>query len=202
MKQFTAQQMLETFKNKGYNFNSSTYQMNIFGIRNSNSQANTFDDVVGLIFKDEKDIWQIKQYPATTDPGTYYREHPINANGTALIVPMQHKNCYKIGKHKDYEAIQQIAKMRYFRDNNKNKILEFGYKILGYKYYEEIGATNIHHSSYNGTSYSVDNWSAGCQVFQNIKQFNEFMELIKASINHYKFINVFDYTLFESEDIK
>lgn len=199
---FTSEQILQSFKTKGYEIKSLPYQMNIFGVRNSNSQANSFDDLVGIIYRDEKGNWQIRQYSATTDPGTYYREKPMNVNGTAMIVPMQHKNCYKLGTHKDYKAIQQCGKIRYVRDNDKNKLLNFAYKILGYKYYEEIGATNIHRSSSTGTSGTVDNWSAGCQVFANIKDFNEFIALIESSINNYKFVNLFDYTLFESEDIK
>ncbi len=37
---------------------------------------------------------------------------------------------------------------------------------------------NIYHASFTGTSTYVENWSAGCQVFANINDFNEFMKLV------------------------
>jgi hypothetical protein len=36
MNKFTAQQIINAFKSKGYDLKESPYQMNIFGIRNSN----------------------------------------------------------------------------------------------------------------------------------------------------------------------
>lgn len=202
MTKITSEQLLTLWRAKGYELKGLPYQMNIFGIRNSNSQADTFDDIVGLLYKDEKGNWQIRQYAATTDPGAYYRLNPMNVDGTAIIIPMQHKNCYKVGLHKGYKAMQQIAPMAYVRDNNKDKILDFAYKIVGFKSYRQIGATNIHHAINSGVSAVNYNWSAGCQVIADIKDFNEFMAIVEEGVNHYKFSNTFDYTLFESNEIK
>lgn len=200
MKNFLPSDIINVFTKKNYELKTNPYEMNIFGVRNNDAKADTFDDVVGLLYKTEKGFWQIYQFEATTDPGSYYREKPMNVNGTAIIIPMQHKACYKIGVHHGYEAMQQIAPMSYVRDNNKDKVLDFLYKIAGFKTYREIGATNIHHASNTGKSTVDYNWSAGCQVIADIKDFDKFMSIIKESVNHYKNPNVFDYTLLEIED--
>ena len=58
---------------------------------------------------------------------------------------------------------------------------------------------NIHRSSPTGTSTNVNNWSAGCQVFANINDFNTFMAICtKAKAAHG---NNFTYTLIESKDV-
>ena len=36
--------------------------------------------------------------PSTTDPGTYYREDPMNVRGTAVMQPEQYRGVYKIGR--------------------------------------------------------------------------------------------------------
>lgn len=201
MRQFTVDQLLIAFKSKGYELKDKPYEMNIFGVRNEDAESNKFDDVVGLLYRDERGMWRLKQYKATTDPGVYYRTSPMNVNGTAIMIPMQHKKCYKIGTHKGYKAIQQIAPMSYVRDNNKNKVLDFLYKVAGFKKVNEIAATNIHHASPTGESTNVDNWSAGCQVIANIIDFNEFINIIQISVTNYKHTDLFDYTLFELKDI-
>lgn len=202
MKSFNINQLLNAFQTKGYELKSKPFEINIFGIRNSDTTADTFDDVVGLLYRTDKGVWVLYQYQSTTDPGSFYRSKPINVNGTIIMVPMQHKNCYKIGKHHDYKAMQQIAPMAYVRDNNKDKVLDFLYKIVGFKSYREVAATNIHHASNTGKSINNYNWSAGCQVIADINDFNEFMTKIENSVNINGYANLFDYTLFEVEDIK
>lgn len=202
MKKFTAEQILQAFKSKKYVVRDNLYQVNLFGIRNDNNESNTFDDIVGFIYRDEKNVWNIQQYKATTDPGLFYRLKPLNVNGTIIMVPTQHLNCYKIGLHRGYKAIQQIAPMSYVRDNNKNKILDFLYRVAGVKIIKEVAATNIHHASKTGESTNVDNWSAGCQVLANVFDFNAFISFIETSVNKHKNPNLFNYSLFELKDIK
>jgi len=196
MRKFTAQEIVNAYKKKGYKLVTLPDTVNIFGIRNKDTKADTFDDVIGLVWGDGLNFG-VKQYDATTDPGSYYREKPMNVNGSAIIVPMQHKQCYRVGLHTGYEAMQQIAPMEYVRDNNKDKILDFLYKVVGAKKYREIAATNIHHASKTGKSGLNYNWSAGCQVIADIKDWTDFMTIIKSSKN-----KIFDYTLFEIEDFE
>lgn len=202
MRQFTAPEIINAFRKKGYVLSEIPFAVNIFGVRLSNDEANTFNDCVGLLWKDGNGNYIIKQYQATTDPGTYYRLHPLNVGGCAVIVPNQYKSVYKLGIHKDYPAMQQVGNMTYIRDNSKSGLIHWYYKIAGqYKPSVANNATNIHHAYKVGTTKNVDNWSAGCQVFGNIDEWNEFLNLVKHNVEEYKFVNSFNYTLFESEDI-
>jgi hypothetical protein len=197
MRNFTIAEIKNAYLKKGYPFNYDVMNPNIFGIRNSDTLANTFDDAVGVVMTDINNASIIFQCAATTDPGTFYREAPINVDGTAIIVPGFHKDCYKVGLHKGKEALEQIAPMLYVRDNNKNKILDFLYKIKGTKFYRQNGKTNIHRAGVD-TKF-VANWSAGCQVIAKESDFINFLKLVKSSVSYGK-PNVFSYALFEIED--
>lgn len=196
MKQLTKLDILKAYKYKGYPLREGIMECNIFGIRNSDVEANSFDDSVGVLYKDINGEWCIGIWDATTDPGEYARKNPMNQDGTAIIVPGFHSKCYKLGKHKGEEAMEQIAPMVYVRDANKNKTLDFLYKITGWKVFKQNGKTNIHRAGVD--SKLVDTWSYGCQVFKRVKEFLQFLKIIKSSIA-YGYKNEFDYTLFEIE---
>lgn len=196
MKKFTPEQVLEVFKKKGYSVDSTIGGRNMFGIRNNDALADTFDDSIGILWMNPNTSnWDILQFDATTDPGSYYRLKPMNVNGSAIIIPGQYKNVYKIGLHQGYSAMQQVAPIDYVRDNNKDKILDFLYKKIGFKKYREIAATNIHHASNTSKSTLDFNWSAGCQVIADIKDFQTFMNTMREGT---KFL--YDYTLLEIEN--
>jgi hypothetical protein len=198
----TSQQIVNAFLSKGYLLKSKPYEMNIIGIRNSDSQSNSFDDFVGILFKDQLGNWMSHLYRATTDPGIYYRQNPINVEGTIIMVATQHLNCYKIGRHTNYKAVEQIAPMLYIRDNDKNGILDFFKKLLTSKTVKQLSKTNIHRANPNKESIQVDKWSAGCQVIASPTEFQVFLTHLESSINFYNHPNLFDYTLFESKDLK
>ncbi|RTK92566.1 MAG: hypothetical protein EKK61_03970 [Rickettsiales bacterium] len=198
----TSQQLVNAFKSKKYRLKDKPYEINIIGIRNSESQSNSFDDFVGVLFKDVLGNWMSKLYKATTDPGVYYRENPINVEGTIIMVATQHLDCYKIGKHTGYKAVEQIAPMLYIRDNDKNGLLDFLKKLVTSKTVKQLSKTNIHRANPNRESIQVDKWSAGCQVIASPSEFAVFMADLDSSITFYKHENLFDYTLFESNDFK
>lgn len=197
MKELSKLDILAAYKRKAFPLLEGVMEMNIFGIRNSDNLSNKFDDRVGVLYKDINGDWVVKGYEATTDPGEYARENPMNSDGTAIIVPGFHPRCYKVGLHHGHEAMEQIAPMVYVRDANKNKVLDFLYKTVGWKMFKQTGKTNIHFAGKD--SMLVDKWSYGCQVFKRLAEFLEFMKVIKSSIA-YGHKNVFDYTLFEVED--
>lgn len=199
MKSFTYLEIYNTFKRKGYIINEGILELNIFGIRNSDVNANTFDDLIGVLYKGINGEWNIVQYPATTDPGEYYRLNPMNSDGTAILIPKQFRKVYKFGKHTGYPALEQIAPMEYVRDANRNKVLDFLYKNIGFKVFKELAKTNIHKAGKN--SKLVDKWSAGCQVLANEDDFEELLTVVKDSLANGK-PNEFDYTLFQIEDFK
>lgn len=185
----------DVYVKKGYTFfekDDKNYNINICGVRSSDMTPNTFNDYMVLLWK-FNGVWNTKIYPCTTDPGLYYLLHPINVNGTAIMVPGQYKGCYKVGMHKDYEALQQIKPMKYYRDRDKDGQFDMDPKSI----VEEIGMTNIHHAGEHSTI--VERWSAGCQVLANLKDFNEFLDICKKSRD--EFGNSFTYTLIEEKDI-
>lgn len=199
MRKFTYDEIEKAYERKGYPFNSAIMQANIYGIRNKDASSNTFDDVVGIVIKDINGKYVGIQCDATTDPGIYYREKPMNVNGTAIIVPGFYEKCYSTGLHKDKDALIQVKPMTYVRDNNKDKVLNFLYKLVGAKYYKENGRTDIHRSGLN--SKTVDNWSAGCQVIAREADFLAFLKLVNSTIA-YGHENLFSYALFEIEDFE
>ncbi|HXU26793.1 MAG TPA: hypothetical protein VN698_06140 [Bacteroidia bacterium] len=191
----SVEQIKKAFVKKGYPLRKGNYELNIIGIRNDNATPNSFDDTICVLFKDEYGEDVLLCFPATTDPGTYWLEHPMNVDGCAIMQEGHYTDVYKIGIHKDYKALQQIGKIHYVRDNNKNNVLDFDAP----KKITDVIATNIHHADGAGKSVGVDKWSAGCQVIQ--KGWNEFIELCdKARLITER--NLFDYTLLNIKDVK
>ena len=161
-------------------FTSGDYNLNLFGIRTNEHTADTFNDVIGVAYK-EKGEWKFEKWEATVDPGQYFLKHPMVKAGTAIIVPSHYVGAYRIGLHKgQYEALRQCTLLKYFRDFNKD-----GYRDWGGKIYEECGYTNIHRASPTGTSTYISSdhnaWSGGCLVHSSIKNFNRMMELARKA---------------------
>lgn len=189
----TLDSVVNAYSYMGYTYcTSGDYNLNIFGIRNQdNKDSNNFNDVIGVTFM-VKGTWYLRVYGATTDPGVTSRVTPINSNGCAILIPGQYKGCYQIGMHQGkYEALTQRKPMNYWRDNNKDQVLDFASKV-----YTEIAGTNLHRATAipGVTSKIVDNYSAGCQVIAAYNDWTEFMGFVHKSVNLYG--NAFTYTLF------
>ena len=173
-------------------FTSGDYNLNLFGIRTNEHEANTFNDVIGVAYK-ENGEWVFKKWEATTDPGIYYRLHPMDKRGAAVIVPSHYVGMYHIGMHKgQYKALRQQRVTRYFRKNDGTAIVHWPTKI-----YEEIGYTNIHRSNPKTESTQVDKWSCGCQVFKAVRDFNELMAIAQKSQERWG--ESISYTLFNED---
>lgn len=156
------------------------YHLNLFGIRNPNAQANSFDDILGCAWT-EKGMWKVAYWPGTTDPGTYYLENPMNVSGTAILVPGQYIDTWMIGLHGGkYEALCQLGdKVKVYRDANKDAVLDHDPESIAEGWF----GINLHRSSTAGESTTVDKWSAGCQVHARLDGFNEMMELARKQVD-------------------
>ncbi len=99
--------------------NPNGHDINLVGIRNSSSRANRFDDWISAFYWYDG-IWNQFAFPGTTDPGTFYRENPLNVRGTAIMKPGQYRRAYKVGRHKGYKAMQQVGPITVYRDDNKD----------------------------------------------------------------------------------
>jgi hypothetical protein len=190
------QNILNALAKKGYVVYSKPYQLNIVGVRAANAQANSFDDSINVFYKDNFGNWQFKSNPATTDPGTYYLNHPeeMNSSGTAIILPGQYPNSHKIGLHRgSYTALVQQGPMKIVRDANRDNVIDINpaNAITG------TYGLNIHKAGSNSTT--VDRWSAGCQVFARSADFDAFISLCQQHSQLYG--NNFTYTLLEEKDL-
>ena len=190
----TLPNILERVKKKGYKvFTSGDYNVNIIGVRTANRISNSFDDFLYIVFK-VKGEWINLCFPITTDPGLYHLQNPAYVVGTAIMYPKQYRGVYKLGKHRgQYEALVQTGgKVKIYRDKNKDEVLDHDPENMAVGYF----GLNIHRSSkHNSGSKKVEKWSAGCQVFQNPKDYDIFIAICKKAAAVWG--NSFTYTLLE-----
>ena len=194
----TEKGVIETMTRKGYAyFKNGDYNLNLIGVRSDQGRkvTNKFDDYLLLLYYVSGKL-NIKIYSITTEPGRYYMVNSLgNAKGTAILVPGQYRGCWQIGKHNGkYEALVQAKPVTVYRDSNKDAMYDLKNTDTG------LFGINIHRSSPYGTSVTVDNWSAGCQVFANSKDFSEFMGICNKQKSKYG--NSFTYTLLDEADLK
>ena len=187
-------------ESSGYKFfdGNKKLNLNIVGVRRDNVETNKFDDFIVVIYKDNNLKQVCKVYPATTDPGKHWLENPINPKGTAVLIPGQYRSTWRLGRHQDkYEALVQWKKVMVWRDSNRDDIIDYeSFNTINEGYF----GINIHRSNPYTESYLVNKWSAGCQVFQNIEDYKEFMELCRSSAKLYG--NSFSYTLITEQDLR
>ncbi|MCW4027963.1 MAG: hypothetical protein NWE76_10840 [Candidatus Bathyarchaeota archaeon] len=169
------------------------YDLNIIGIRSSNPRANMFDDLLCCAYREERGgPWVVRYWEATTDPGKYYLQNPLDSGGTAIIVEGQYRGAYGLGTHAgQYEALCQInGKIKVYRDANRDEVLDHDSESIQEGYF----GCNIHKAGAN--SLNVDKWSAGCQVFAREEDFNELISLCKKQLQeHPSWTPAFTYTL-------
>lgn len=181
---------------KTYQVYTRPYELNIVGIRTGSTTPNRFDDEIHVFFKNNANQWIHYIFPATTDPGTYWLKNPMHPQGTAILKQGQYKETYQIGLHKGkYYALVQRKPVTVIRDYDRNAVLDF----LNGRPDTGMFGINIHRASVNGTTKTVDNYSAGCQVLANINDFNLFMQLAEKHRQLYG--NSFTYTLIDKRAI-
>lgn len=166
--------------------------MNIIGRRTDNKRPNRFDDFIYVLYTLPSGRWVGYESPATTDTGTYYLKNPMNHEGTAMLKDGQYVDAYGIGKHKGiYDAVVQNKPVTVIRDYNRDDVLDLDSGK------EETGnfGINIHRASLDGVTKFIDKYSAGCQVFSNISDYEKFMAMAERHRDMYG--NEFTYTLID-----
>ena len=198
---YTMAQIRDAVTDKGYDwFSVGDYNINIVGIRNSDTKGqvtNRYDDHITVSYR-LNGSWEYVIWEATTDPGAYWIDNPSNTNGTAILVPDQYKGVYKIDYHGGkYKALcQRNGKVRVYRDGNRDDEYDYEEDTIQDGYF----GINIHRSSAYKVSNYVNKYSAGCQVFADPDDFDDFMRIIYKVRDAWG--NKFTYTLIESKDIK
>lgn len=176
---------------------SRPYELNIVGLRSASTVANRFDDQIHVFYKTDGLLWNYHVYKATTDPGTFWLKNPMQPQGTAVLAQGQYVDAYQIGLHKGkYKALVQCKPVTVIRDYDRDAVLDFinGIRITG------MLGINIHRASKTGTTVTVDKYSAGCQVFADAGDFDDFMDLCERHRQLYG--NKFTYTLIDFRAIR
>ena len=172
--------------------------LNIIGVRRDNQGTNTFDDFLLVMYREEE-LMISNRYQITTDPGKHWLQNPINPKGTAVLAPGQYRGTWQLGKHQGkYEALVQRKPVKVYRDNNKDDIID--YNNITTLVDEGYFGINIHRSNPYDQSYLINKWSAGCQVFKKIEDYNKFIQMCKDSSKIYG--NSFTYTLIDEKDLR
>lgn len=190
-------QIQQLVSSKGYNwFNRGDYDLNIVGLRTFNPTkkiTNKFDDLITVSYTLNNNK-QYLEFPITTEPGLFYSQNLLNADGVAILVPGQYIDTWILGLHQGkYEALVQRKPVKVYRDKNKNDIYDTDEHTIS----SGLFGINIHRSAPKGESLIVDRWSAGCQVFKRAIDFNTFMDLCHKSSKLRG--NQFTYTLIENK---
>jgi len=181
-----------TLKQKGFAIFTRPFELNIIGIRANSTKPNAFDDAIHLFYTTQDGRQQFFSYKATTDPGTFWLQNPLNPQGTAILKEGQYKNTYALGLHRGkYLALVQVRPVTVMRDYDRNAVLDF----MNGKEQTGLFGINIHRALETGTTKTIDKFSAGCQVFANASDFQVFMQLCER---HKQFHgNSFTYTLLD-----
>ena len=190
-------QIQQVFERKNYTFfdRMLPYNLNLFGIRSSNSKPNKFDDLIIVVYRNENLDWKIENYEATTDPGRYWMTNPMNVKGTAILVEGQYRGAFGLGLHKGYPALIQKKALKVYRERNRDENFDFDKETIE----EGFFGINIHRASKLYITNEVEKWSAGCQVIKSYEQYRDMFlpVLMQQNIKHG---NSFTYTLFNEKD--
>ena len=184
-------------RHKKFKLYTRPYELNIVGLRGNSTIPNRFDDEIHVFYKVSALKWNYHVYKATTDPGTFWLENPMQEQGTAILSEGQYVNAYSLGLHRgEYKALVEQKPLTIIRDYDRNAKLDFfnGTKTTG-----QYGI-NIHRANRTGTTRTVDKYSAGCQVFENAEAFQQF--LLLCDHHNHLYGNHFTYTLIDFRAVK
>lgn len=207
MDKATFDQITTVLTDKNYEFfTKGIYNLNLIGVRSSDSQPDKFDDHFHVIYRGEDNRFKHHTFPCTTDPGKHWLLNPMNIGGCAIMVPGQYKNAYVIGKHKgEYPALIQSSPIMFVRDNNRDSKLDFDLyrkpELRKDNVIPQVIGANIHRASAWQVALSVSKYSAACQVLQNPKDFDLLMTLVQGNVAAGHGTR-FTYTLLEESDFE
>lgn len=182
--------------------------------------TNKFNDIIIVAWVENGQKFA-ESYPATTVPGAGYtlatnkKFNPSgnNPNGTGTMFEKQYINQYTVGFHsnhgaKPHRALRSVKAQTAHRDKEyRDNWIDLAVTPRGKHgttagLFEDGGGMQIHNSGeYYSTNKTVDNWSAGCQVFANPDQHRRLMALVDKSQKKTK-RGTFSYTLINDKEIQ
>jgi hypothetical protein len=189
--------IIKSAERLGYSIDKRPNKLNIIGVRNSAATSqDKFDDLIAYFFYDKNGKLVGRVVSGTTDPSTAFLKSPINLKGAAILKSGQYKDAYQIGLHRNkYEALVQRKPVTVIRDDDRNALINYLAPTQTGLY-----GINIHKSTKGKNNEDIIGLdSAGCQVFRNIRDFEDMMQLARISKNKYG--NSFTYTLLDDRDL-
>ena len=201
----TREKIAEVMASKGYKYftddNNKSYDVNIIGIRNSDTKGrvtNSFDDLITISYKNEDGEWNYFEFNCTTDPGSHWVKNILNEKGVAILKPNQYRGSHKLRLHQGkYLALGQKKEVTVYRDNDRDS----NYDLDESKTDTGLFGINIHRATGRAGNKStrVDKWSAGCQVIADNDNWHQFLDICQTAREIHG--NSFSYTLLESKDL-
>jgi len=189
--------IIKSAERLGYTIDKRPNKLNIIGVRNSKATSqDKFDDLIAYFTYDNNGKLVGRVVSGTTDPSTSFLKSPINLKGAAILKSGQYKDAYQLGLHRNkYEALVQRKPVEVIRDNDRNALINYLAPTQTGLY-----GINIHKATKGKNNEDIiGSDSAGCQVFRNIPDFEDMMQLARISKNKYG--NTFTYTLLDDRDL-
>ncbi|MBV8747351.1 MAG: peptidoglycan-binding protein, partial [Xanthobacteraceae bacterium] len=175
-----AHHIIAAMERKGYQIDRGQDEINIVYVEGMNpdgtpndNEENKWNDLRLLIRFEGGEPRIIGKWAATTEPGRYYIDHPLNPGGAARVEFGQYR-AWQVGIHRgDHEALVQTGgPVTVCRDTHRD-----GFRSDGDV--RQTGDFGINqHWGYDLPE--VDKASAGCLVGQSKIGHREFMALLKS----------------------
>ena len=184
--------ILQRVEADGHRVFTGAWNKNLVGVRSKerDQAGDLFDDWIHVVFQTSDGAWVDLAVASTVDPGVRWMASPMRSEGAAVMAPGQYRGLWELGLHKGkIPALVQVGPCRYYRDNNRDKILNLDPATGG----DGIIGLNLHPAGED--SQRIGLWSAGCQVVAHQGEFDIVLSLCRRSAERYG--PRFSYTLIE-----
>ncbi|MEH1983205.1 peptidoglycan-binding domain-containing protein [Nostoc sp.] len=177
-----ASRIVKYLQSKGYQVFTNPKEYNIVYIEGINGDWTLNNDAPNE-FNDRRIVIEVvngvpkivDHWEATTEPGKYYTDNPMNPKGAARIQFGQYK-AWAVGTHgtaEPHEALVQVGDITVSRDLNKD------YKRTGDKLDTGDNFQVNQHYGFDFPRSDIRRASAGCLVGRTREGHREFMAIIK-----------------------
>lgn len=164
---------------KGYRLFKGQGEVNIVYLEGVNpdltlndDRPNWFNDLRLIIRYEGRQPQIVGKWAATTEPGYHYTNNPMNVKGAARIQFGQYQ-AWKVGTHRDHEALVQVSPVTVCRDRNRDMVRKGDELDTG------LFAIN-QHWGYDNPESNIGRASAGCLVGRTKSGHKEFMSIVKS----------------------
>jgi len=196
----TIQKLKEVILKKNYKWFEN--QINLIGIRTKLQVPDVFNDLLFLVYKNEKGEEVMFTTTYTTEPGVYYQKHLLNPKGCWVMMPNQMIDAYKLGLHQgkaDHKCLKSVGKIYGLREDDKDGIvLNDKDAIASWVEGNTVGANFHGAKKLIDLTEIVGQNSAGCQVINRWSKKEEVCAIAKL----YEKVNngLITYTLLTEQD--